>query len=176
MESLQAKHDGPRAEKLHRTVWFGISAGLALTVADSHAAVFDIGKIEEALASQSLALELFRNKTESELFLHLKVYNPNEEIALSDILPVLENAGFRVIEEHPFLIAPQGMGQVWIRDFKLQLAGEPIVLEEVKPLIEETLLKVWRREVENDRFNTLVLKGQLNSRQVVVLARFMPNI
>ena len=30
------------------------------------------------------------------------------KIALSDILPVLENMGFRVIDEHPFLILPQG--------------------------------------------------------------------
>src|SRR5581483_3965945 len=140
---------------------------------DSNAAVFDISKIEEALERQSMALELFRNKNEREDFVHLKIYNPNEEIALSDILPMLENAGFRAIEEHPFLVAPQGAGTVWIRDFKLQVTGDAALpLEEVKPLLEETLLKVWRREVENDRFNTLVLKSQLHWRQVVVLRTY----
>src|SRR5581483_6998033 len=132
---------------------------------DSNAAVFDISKIEEALERQSMALELFRNKNEREDFVHLKIYNPNEEIALSDILPMLENAGFRAIEEHPFLITPQDGGQVWIRDFKLQVTGHALPLEQVKPLLEEALLMVWRRALENDRFNTLVLRAGLNWRQ-----------
>ncbi len=138
---------------------------------DSASAVYDIGKIEEALHSGGMALELFHARDESEDFLHLKIYNPNEEIALSDILPLLENAGFRVIEEHPFLIDLQGtQKQVWIRDFKLKLTDKPsLSLEQLKPLIEKLLIKVWRGEAENDRFNTLALKAGINWRQVVIL-------
>ena len=32
---------------------------------------------------------------------HLKTYNPGESIALSDVLPILENFGLRVISEKP---------------------------------------------------------------------------
>ena len=178
-ESLLAKHEEHKAEKLQRTYGSAFPQGY-INRYDSHAAVFDIGKIEEALANQSMALELSHNKGEKEGFVHLKIYNPSEEIALSDILPMLENAGFRAIEEHPFLIAPQGSGAVWIRDFKLQVTAAAILpLEAVKPLLEETLLKVWRREVENDRFNSLVLGSQLHWRQVVVLrtyARYLKQI
>jgi glutamate dehydrogenase len=179
LEALQEKYDEQKAEKLQRIYASAFPQGY-INRHDSNSAVFDIGKIEEALERQSMALELFRNKRENEDFLHLKIYNPNDEIALSDILPMLENAGFRVIDEHPFLVAPQGAMPVWVRDFKLQVTdGAALPLQEIKPLLEETLLKVWRLEVENDRFNTLVLKSQLHWRQVVVLrtyARYLKQI
>lgn len=172
-ESLRNHHGESKAEKLLRAYGNAFPQNY-INRYDSDAAVYDISKIEEALNSNSMALELYRIKEESDEFLHLKIYNPNEEIALSDILPMLENAGFRAIEERPFLIAPQeGKSQVWIRDFKLQIAGHgKLPLEKIKPLLEETLLKVWRQEAENDRFNALVIKTGLTWRQVVVLRAY----
>jgi glutamate dehydrogenase len=62
---------------------------------------------------------------------------------------------------------------VWIRDFKLKLPeGTPVALEQVKPLIEEAMRKVWRGEMENDRFNALVLKATLTWRQVSMLRAY----
>ena len=169
-EALRVHHNESNSEKLMRQYASAFPQNYIYRY-DSEAAVYDIGKIEQALKTSGLALELFHDKSEDESFLHLKIYNPNDEIALSDILPLLENAGFRVIEEHPFLIHLQGANkQVWIRDFKLQLAGKPpLPLAQLKPLLEDMLLKVWRGEAENDRFNTLVLKAGLNWRQVVVV-------
>src|SRR5262249_42385572 len=135
-EALLARHDEARAEKLQRA-YAGAFPQSYINRYDSASAVYDIGKIEEALARQGMVLERCRNKAEEAAFLHLKIYTPNEEIALSDILPMLENAGFRAIEEHPFLVTPLGgMGQVWIRDFKLEVTGDVLPLEQVKPLLE----------------------------------------
>lgn len=173
MEALRARHSERDSEKLLRMYTSAFPQSYIYRY-DSDAAVYDIGKIEEALVSGGLALELFHNKSESESFLHLKIYNPNEEIALSDILPLLENAGFRVIEEHPFSIAVQGTKKhVWIRDFKLQLTDKiSLPLEQLKPLIEAMLITVWRGEAENDRFNALVLKAGLSWRQVVIVRSY----
>lgn len=141
---------------------------------DTWSAVHDIGKMEGALAAGMLTLEVFHQKKDADQYFHLKIYNPNEQIALSDFLPMLENAGFRVIEEHPFLVTTQGGArQVWIRDFKLQLRESlPASFETLKPLLEETLLGVWRGAIENDRFNTLVLKAGLSWRQVMMLRAY----
>lgn len=135
------------------------------------ATVFDIVKSNEALAAGGLALDFYRVKDEAD-FLHLKLYNPAEEIALSDIIPVLENMGLRAIDEHPFLIHLHDGRTIWIRDFKLTFAGAALVLGHVKPLFEEALLKVWRREVENDRFNALVLRAGMSVRQVTMLRAY----
>ena len=170
LEALRARHNESDSEKLLRTYANAFPQSYIYRY-DSDSAVYDIGKIEEALNSGSMALELFHNKGEDESFLHLKIYNPNEEIALSDILPLLENAGFRVIEEHPFQIDLQSAHkQVWIRDFKLQITGKAVLpIAQLKPLVEETLVNVWRGEAENDRFNTLVLRAGLSWRQVVIV-------
>ncbi len=136
------------------------------------ATVYDIAKCTEALGANGLVVDLYRLKDEPNL-LHLKTYNPSEEIALSDILPVLENMGFRVIDEHPFLITPQATAHVWIRDFKLMLAEpEALTLDHVKPLLEDALLAVWKRTMENDRFNALVIRAGLSWRQVTMLRAY----
>jgi len=172
LDALCERFDSQKAESLQHT-YAGAFPQNYINRYDSSSAVYDIGKIEEAKASQSLALELFSSKAEGDAFVHLKIYNPNEEIALSDILPMLENAGFKAIEEQPFLITPHGSSPVWIRDVKLKIAGDKaMALASVKPLIEELLLKVWRGEMDNDRLNTLALKAGLNWREVRVLRAY----
>ncbi|MBY0406946.1 MAG: NAD-glutamate dehydrogenase [Rickettsiales bacterium] len=173
---LQKHHGEARAESLQRLYAEAFPKSY-INRYDAAAAVYDIGKIEEALTRQSLALELYQNKQEDENILHLKIYNPNEEIALSDVLPLLENAGFRAIEEQPFLITPSASPHVWVRDFKLQapknLASKlTIDIAAVKPQLEEALLTIWRREMENDRLNGLILRAGLNWREVVVLRAY----
>ena len=173
-DALVEKHGEKTAEKLAR-IYGDAFPQSYINSYNTSAAVADIDKIEQALATNDLSLELFHNKTENEQSFHLKIYNPNEEIALSDILPMLENAGFRVIEEHPFLIKPQNKNNVavWVRDFRLQHVSEAqIDFEKIKSLLEEALLKVWRFEMENDRFNALILKAGLNWRQVVLLRAY----
>lgn len=172
LDKLLAKHSEQKAYALHRAYTSAFPQNY-INRHDVAAAMYDISKVEEAYAVSGLALDLYRDRAEKKQFLHLKIYNPNEEIALSDILPMLENAGFRVVEEHPFLVTPQGhKNPVWIRDFKLQAPVHTIALDTSKSLLEEAMLKVWRGEMENDHFNALVLKTELPWRKVVMLRAY----
>jgi glutamate dehydrogenase len=180
-DSLMARHEEQKAEKFQRAYGAAFPQNY-INRYDTMAAVHDIDKIGEAVAANALALELFHVKNEDDGVVHLKIYNPNDEIAISDILPMLENAGFRAIDEHPFLITPQGEAtpQVWIRDFKLRIApGMMAAFDASKPLIEESLLHVWQGDMENDRFNALVLKAGLSWRQVAIIrayARYLKQV
>lgn len=141
---------------------------------DTAAAVYDIGKLEDARTKGALSLELFRPRSDpGERFVHLKIYSPQVEIALSDILPILENAGFRAIDEHPFRITPYTSAALWIRDFRLELPqGLTGDIKALKSLLEEALLAVWFGRMENDRFNALVLKAGLCWREVTMLRAY----
>ncbi len=178
-EELLAHYGEQKAEKLQRIYGNAFTQNY-INRHGSTAAVYDISKIEDAIARGELVLDLFHDKNDDAGFLHLKIYNVLEEIALSDILPLLESAGFRVIEEHPYSVTPQEMARVRIRDFKLAVAqGTMPRLEKIKQPLEEVLLKTWRREAENDRFNALVLNAGLNWRQAVLLrayARYLKQI
>ncbi len=171
-EALLEKHGEQKADLLQKLYGSAFSNAY-IDSYNSQEAVYDIGKIQESVESTELSLELFRDKKQPEKFIRLKIYNPGEQIALSDFLPMLENAGFRVIEELPFQVKLQSEKQVWLHDFKLEIAGDyTIDLENTKPLVEEALLKTWQREMENDRFNMLVLRAHLNWRQVICVRAY----
>ncbi len=166
-----ARFGETKGERLTRLFGSGFPASY-INRFDISSILYDADRMDQALESKSIALELFRNKDEDAHTLHLKIYNPDEEIALSDILPTLEHMGLRAIEEHPFRIAVAGGGRIWIRDVRLIHKLESLNLELVKPLFEETLAKVWRKELEDDRFNALVLSAQLTWRQVEILRAY----
>ena len=104
----------------------------------------------------------------------LKLYRHGEPLTLSDVLPLLENMGTKVIDERPYEIRPADADPVWIYDFGLHreaLAGFDVA--EVRERFEETLAAVWRGEIENDRFNRLVLRAGLRGRDVTVLRAYV---
>ncbi|MDG1288028.1 MAG: NAD-glutamate dehydrogenase [Rickettsiales bacterium] len=136
----------------------------------------DITKIRQIIASSSMGIELYHTKHEPEGTLHLKFYNPESQAALSEILPMLENLGFHVIDEHPFRVVPlnEGVKEVWVRDFTLELksAQPDLDIEALKPLLEEILLRIWEGQADNDGFNALALLGGFDWRQISLLRAY----
>jgi glutamate dehydrogenase len=162
----------------------GEPAGLALTRRYRHAfaasyqdrfggedAVFDIERIEEALASGGLALHLYRAPGAAPECLRFKVYGTPPAVPLSSILPMLENMGVKVVDENPYdvrLAADQP--PLWIRDFSLVTEdGAPVDLDRVREAFHEAFERVWHDELENDGFNKLVLRAGLVAREVTIL-------
>jgi len=146
-----------------------------ITDHDASAAVYDIQKINDVMQSGKASLELFRNKSDPDTIVHLKWYNPQTQVPLSDVLPILENMGFKVIDEQPYLVRPAhaAMSAVWIRDLILSADAALVAgIGDVKRLFEEALAKVWQREMENDPFGALVLRAQLSWREVVMLRAY----
>jgi glutamate dehydrogenase len=139
-----------------------------------HTAVADIARLEEALATNDLAMNLYRPIEASEDELRLKTYHVGGPIPLSDILPMLENMGIKVIAEHPYEIRPtDGSSRAWIHDFGMRAAdGRPIDLSAVKANFHEAFARVWRGEMEDDGFNRLVLLAGLAARQVIVVRTY----
>ncbi|MGE3714791.1 MAG: NAD-glutamate dehydrogenase, partial [Alphaproteobacteria bacterium] len=169
-QALIARHGEKRGQKLFLTYGNAFSQNY-INRYDPTGAVYDIDCIEKAIESGNVMLDLYRNRDDDSAFLHLKIYNPNDAISLSDILPMLENAGFRVIEEYPFSISiPQSTGRVRIRDFTLEMQQTlAFDLKDTKKRLERALIRVWLGKLENDGFNALILKAGLDWRQVTVL-------
>jgi glutamate dehydrogenase len=121
-----------------------------------------------------LAMHLYRPHETIDPAPRLKLYRKGEPLTLSDVLPLLENMGTKVIDERPYEIRPVGADPVWIYDFGLHrdaLAGRDVA--DVRERFQETLAAVWRGEIENDRFNRLVLCTGLRGRDVTVLRAYV---
>jgi len=132
-------------------------------------AILDIGKIEEvALAGTgALALRSSGGADPNDGVIHFKIYHAGGVIELSDLLPVLEDFGLRVIEEVNYPVKRAG-ALVTIHDLKLrgQLTPER---EAGMRLFEDAFMTVWRGHAESDKFNRLTLQAEVPWRDVAVL-------
>ena len=101
--------------------------------------------------------------------LRFKVYRSGTDIALSEVLPQLENLGLRVLTEHVYEVKTGGT-PLYIQDFEVQPVGNlAFTVEQVGSLFEDAFEHIWRGDAENDGFNRLVLGAKLSWRQVAML-------
>ena len=139
-------------------------------------AIADIAKIEDALSTNHLQLDLYKPSGLDSHELRLKIYSPGEPIVLSDVLPILENMGLRSIAELPYEIKPDGSyAPIWIHDFLLETPAEqePIEIKNVKDIFEEAFTRIWDNQMENDKLNKLVLTGQSPWHDIVILRSYV---
>jgi glutamate dehydrogenase len=99
--------------------------------------------------------------------LSLRVYNQGGAMPLSDVVPVLENFGFNVIEQTPTPLDDGKLG--YIHDFHLGLRGgllsDPVFAR--RTVIDAALSQVLDGRAENDAFNQLITLAGLEPRAVV---------
>ncbi len=138
------------------------------------AAVFDIERIEEVRNTNKLIPNLYRPLEAADHVVFFRIYNPDCPVPLSDVLPMLENMGLKVISETPSEVVFGDYDKtVWMHIFEARTAdGAPVDIGQVKENFEESFSRIWRGEMENDGFNRLVGRAGLTWRQVVVLRAY----
>jgi glutamate dehydrogenase len=132
----------------------------------------DIAAIDRALQSGEIGLNLYRREGDPESRVRFKLYHPGGAVPLSDVMPMLERMGLRVIDEIPSTVVPGGVKArtVRIHDFGLETRdGAPIELALVREPFHEAFRRVWKGEMDSDGLNALVIQAGLSWRQVVVL-------
>ncbi|MGL1956214.1 MAG: NAD-glutamate dehydrogenase [Colwellia sp.] len=138
-------------------------------------AIVDIEKLEKITADNRLEM-LFYQPLEEKLgsrFVKLKLFHKGEPIHLSDILPILENFGLRVIGESPYAIHTTEDEKYWILDFSMLITAEgDFDLYKVRSLFQDAFAKVWYGNLEDDGFNRLILGAGIEGRAVSILRAF----
>jgi glutamate dehydrogenase len=107
----------------------------------------------------------------------LRLAHPRKPIALSDILPLAENLGLRVLSEAPFLLRAsydtESNGSVAMQVLRVETAdGSEVDLAEAGPRFVETIEKLRSGALENDGLNRLVLRAGLGWREVALLRTY----
>jgi glutamate dehydrogenase len=102
----------------------------------------------------------------------LRIYHPGASMALSDVLPLLEDVGFSVLEQVSYVVRPSG-DERGIEVFKVQdqHGGVIDVRRDGERLVEATE-RLLRGEAEADRLNRLVLYAGLTIREVALLRTY----
>jgi len=100
----------------------------------------------------------------------LRLYSQGEPAVLSDVLPILENLGLRIIAEEPYRIDSEDGRAVWVQELTIGAGAVPAALSAAaRRRFEEALVAVWTGAIENDGFNRLVLAAGLSARQATIL-------
>ncbi|MDP6883442.1 MAG: NAD-glutamate dehydrogenase, partial [Rhodospirillales bacterium] len=144
-------------------------------ISSAATALADIACLEHTIASGALGMNLYRSPGAAANQIQFKIYNPHHEVPLSDILPMLEHMGLKVMDEVPHAVRPraEGFDQIMIHDFGLETRdGSAVDPGAVQETFQDAFIRVWRDEIESDGFNGLVLGAGLTWRQVVILRTY----
>lgn len=135
--------------------------------------ISDIDEMELLWEGAPIAINLYRPLESDVITVRLKLFHPQRQLVLSDVLPMLENMGARVIDEVPYEVKPRKMSDLWIHDFGLFVPEA--VFEDFatfKKHFADCLLGIWNKQIENDPYNKLVLAANLNWRDVMIIRAY----
>ncbi|MBA6411988.1 NAD-glutamate dehydrogenase [Parahaliea sp. F7430] len=168
-----------QGEHLARNIGSGFPPGYRDDF-DPRVALMDIRQILSLKPGNELVLRLYRLLEEGDEKLRLRIYHSGDSLPLSDIMPILENLGLRVVSERPYGVRAADSKRYWIQEFSLIYSlVKNIDLEQVRDDFEEAFTRIWFGEAENDSFNRLLLGTQLTWREIALLrayARYLRQI
>jgi glutamate dehydrogenase len=135
-------------------------------------AVRDLELVESLDDARPVAVSLYRPAHADDRTLRLRVYRLAAPVPLSASLPVLENMGLEVLDESSWRLERAQGEPAFVHDFGMRSAAAIPAVEAVKSVTEEALLRVARREIDNDGFNRLTPAAALAPDDVVVLRAY----
>lgn len=177
-DSLDREKAGPAARALAEryAAAFGAAYRERFSATD---ALVDIDMLQQLSGERTRAVNLYRREGDPATRANLKVFSRGAPISLSARVPLLENMGFRVVNERTYNVSPQngaGAGEtvrVWLHDMTLERADDgEIDIAHLDPTIEAALMAQFRGLAESDRFDQLVLAAGLAWREAALLRAF----
>jgi glutamate dehydrogenase len=140
---------------------------------DSRNAVQDIVIMDAMSNTNDIAMNFYQPVNSAAHELRFKIFHENQTLELSDVIPVLENLGLRVLSESSHEIKRTNGDCVWLHDFYLQHHfAEDFDLHNIKDNFQDAFAAIWRKKMDSDPFNRLVLSCGLKWREVVVLRAY----
>jgi glutamate dehydrogenase len=129
----------------------------------------------DAVAKQPdrLHLDIYRPEPRRKDRFFLKLFRSGEAIPISDLLPMLENMGLKVIAERPYELELAGGRRAWIQDLELVLQVPAVnKFEALDREIKSAFTAVWTGRMDSDGFNQLTLTTGIEWRVVTVLRAY----
>ncbi len=133
-------------------------------------AVADVHHIVSISDEAPLNMWFYQKFEEHESEAHFSLYHRHEPLSLSDIIPILENMGLKVIGEHPYKIIDKSGQITWHHDFSLVYRlGDKIEADQYNNVFTEAFECIWKGVAANDSFNRLILAAGVDWRSVAYL-------
>lgn len=144
-------------------------------------AIGDIQQIQSIAVSSDVPMRFYQlaepsagKEPSSDGELTFKLYSQGNPVILSDVIPILENLGMRVLGEHPYRVQRRDGEHFGVSDFTVECHSccRDADLEKAKPLLQEAFREIWNGFAENDDFNQLIMAAGLGWREVALLRAY----
>ncbi|QAX81952.1 NAD-glutamate dehydrogenase [Candidatus Pseudomonas adelgestsugas] len=148
----------------------------------AYSAVVDMHHLNSLTEANPLVMSFYQplGQVSGQRELHCKLYHADTPLALSDVLPILENLGLRVLGEFPYRLRHTNSREFWIHDFAFIAAeGVNLDIQQLNDTLQDAFVHIVHGDTENDAFNRLVLTAGLPWRDVALLrayARYLKQI
>jgi glutamate dehydrogenase len=130
-------------------------------------------KCLESLRAGKPSLRLYRRESSSSQRANVGLYTVGAAQAISDLLPIFENLGLRLLSERLHTIRSASGDELQVQKFEIESRHENgINPGSDGPRIVDAVEAVWREATESDGFNRLVLAAGLNWREVRILRAY----
>ncbi len=140
---------------------------------DARRATIDISCLESCLEKKSILFNLYNSSTSDKDVTELKIYSPQRELILSDVMPILESFGFNVIHEHTYVVDISENNKVWIHYFRLNLSKSGNEFSEnLKKNFEEAISLIWLDVLSAGSLNRLLVSAELNWKQIYMMRAY----
>ena len=178
-DSIKAKFEDERQLSLFAKYQNAFSVSY-INRFDPRRAAIDVARIEECLEKQTILFNLYRSSDSlPEDLTELKIYNPQKELILSDMMPVLESFGFNVIQEHTYVVTPSAIeprgekSKVWIHYFHLNLSksGDKFS-EKIKNHFEKLISLIWKDVTTAGPLNRLLVACDLDWKKIFMIRAY----
>jgi glutamate dehydrogenase len=140
----------------------------------ANTAAEDVAALESAHQEPSrLHLDLYRPDAARREKFFLKIYRITDAIPISDLLPMLENMGLRVIAERPYQLEFADGARAWVQDLELEFrAAGRGRFDALATAIKDSFTAVWTGRMDSDSLNRLALHAAVPWRLVTVIRAY----
>lgn len=134
-------------------------------------AVYDIEQIEKLSQIKNIIFNIYQEARCKRNHFKLKIYTYDDKLQLYKIMPVLDEMGFLTIDENVFQIDEKKLNKkVWIQDFSLYVEDRVTYnIEENKRNLQDAIVAVFNKKINNTLLNKLILKSSIVWREVLLL-------
>jgi len=136
-------------------------------------AAFDVENAAAVDDGEDLRMSLYRPRKRHGGIIRFKLFRKHDPIPLSEVLPILENLGLRIVSERPYELHFPDDERLWIQDFDMTTAVESeLDLELIRELFQEAFRRALSGDTDSDGFNRLIIASQMHWRQVKMLRAY----
>ena len=171
--ALEDRHDRGRTAELAERYGNAFSSAYR-AAADLNEAVDDIDSLEALRLSGRRQVGLHEFDPHRPFTYRLKVFDQQTRYVLSDVLPVLENLGFRVLTADTYEIRPEDEpDEITLHSFLVQVPEQwEIEPESAGSRVSDAFFAIQNGWAENLGINSLILSAGLTWRQVALIKAY----